>query len=108
MRLGEAWVGERALSTPRLVWLPAERRVGGYRLHFTLTEGIEVMRANNLMFLRDDVTGHSVGGNSSSDGKSVCIDRLDSPDVSALRLSVVRSFDAPRHKNIRFLPKRAP
>jgi hypothetical protein len=105
VRVGEVWVEERALTTHRLVWLPHERRVGGYRLHFSLSEGRELKDAAKLMFVCDGHRGSSVGGNASSDGRFVYIERLDSADVSDLRIGLVPSFDSPPGETIRFVPK---
>jgi hypothetical protein len=105
VRFGEAWVEERALSGHRLVWLPSEERVGGYRLHFTLAEGKELLEASGLRFYRDDVSGVSVGGHLRTGGRHLYVKRLDGPDVSGLRLSLARSSDAPRAKGIRFTRK---
>ena len=105
IRFGEAWIEERALSTHRLVWFPMERRIGGYRLQFTLVEGEEFMEKDGLMFIRDNRTGQSVGGNRSSTGMTVYIELLEEPDVADLRLSVVKSFDEPLKYQVRFVPK---
>ena len=105
VRFGEVWVEERALTTHRFVWFPCERRIGGYRLHFTLAEGKELMEAKGHFFYRDDVTGVNVGGHRMSDGRHLYIERLDDPDISAIRLSITRDSDAPRNRDIRFVHK---
>lgn len=110
VQFGEAWVEERSRSTHRLVWFPAEERVGGYRVHVAYTlqndrdAGGRVGIPAELMFVPDDLgVGHVIGR--AAQGRGVYTHLIDDPDVTGLRLSVVGSFDAPRAKNIRLLPK---
>jgi hypothetical protein len=93
VRFGEVWIEERALTTHRFIWLPAERRIGGYRLHFTLADGRGLIRDGDLRFTVDGALEKYAGQISSSDGELVYIIRLDSRDVTRLRLRLVGRDD---------------
>src|SRR5262245_32052200 len=53
VRVREAWVEERVRSTHRLVWLRAEERIGGYRLHLTFDEGADFVGRSARVLIRD-------------------------------------------------------
>ncbi len=101
IRFGEAWLEERSLSTHCFVWFPVERRTGGYRLSFTLAE-VKGLNASDLILVPDDA---GMDARMSSEGRTIHKVDVDTPDISGLRLSVIRSWSEPRAKNIRFLPK---
>jgi hypothetical protein len=108
LQFGEAWVEERSRSTHRLVWFPAEERLGGYRLYVKYTLRVNqdasgTTRGSAMLVPDDKGVGHVIG--SAADGPRVYTHLIDDPDVAGLRLSVVESFDAPRAKNIRLVPK---
>ena len=105
IRFKDAWVERRCLSTHKYVWFPVERPVGGYRLHFTLADGNALIKPGGLGFVEDDRVDRTIGGQSTSDGQYLYLVWLEKPDVSELRLSLIRSFGEPRAKNIRFFPK---
>lgn len=69
IRFGHAWIEERSLSTHRLVWFPAEQRVGGYFLYFRFAE-IKGVKPSDLIILRGD-EGSSVGSMASG-GDYLC------------------------------------
>jgi hypothetical protein len=107
VRVREAWVEERARSTHRLIWLPTEERVGGYRLHLTFDEGEDFVGRSARMAGREDAPEIDLGGHVLSDGRHLYVVPLDDPDVSGLRLILARKFDDPRGKEVRFVPKAA-
>ena len=88
------------------MWFPAEIRRGGYRVTFT-AEVPEADRtggdAGRYFFVPADAEKSATEG--WVDGKDVYHVEVKYPDVSGLRLSVVRSFKEPQPKNIRFVPK---
>jgi hypothetical protein len=102
IRFGRAWVEERSLPTHCFVWLPAERRRGGYRLHFTA----QVIGGNESPwpFAVLDDAGH--GQPLVPDDTRVYYLPIESTDVRGVRLSVLQSWKDVRAKNIRFLPLR--
>lgn len=102
IRFGEAWIEEEALSTHQLVWLPAERRTGDYRLYFTLAD-VNGVNAFDLIFASGDLP--SDAWTSSVNGRTIYSLSVGSPDVSGFRMSVIRAWSEPRAKNIRFVPK---
>ena len=85
VRVREAWVEERARSTHRLVWLPAEERVGGYRLHLTLAEGEDFVGRSARVAVREGGPEIGLGGPVRTDGGHLYVVPLDDLDVSGLR-----------------------
>lgn len=105
VRVREAWVEERARSTHRLVWLAAEERVGGYRLHLTFDNGANFVGRSARVVLREGTPESGLSGHSRGDGRELFFVELDDPDVSGVRLILARKFDDPRGKDVRFIPK---
>jgi hypothetical protein len=103
IQFGQAWIEERSMPTHHFVWLPDERRIGGYRLQFTIAK-VTGIRDDAFYFEANDPK-YTLGGFSRSTGGRVVFLPIDSPDVSGLRLSAVQTRDDPQAKNIRFVPK---
>ena len=103
IRFGEIWVEERALSTHQYVWIPHEQRVGGYRIHITLTEGQERMKATGLVFMLDG----DWRSFRESPGLSIYVADLTDPDVPGMRLGLGHRAGGPFLHEIRLVPKPA-
>ena len=96
------------MATHQFVWLPAEKRVGGCRLHCTLTEGQELMRSVGLMFRRDGERGHPLWSIWGSERRAIFLFPLEGPDVTGVRLGLAQSADGPFLQAVQFAPKLRP
>ncbi len=92
---GDIWLEERAISAHQLVWLPSERRVGGYNLCFTLAEGDEFVADSRLFFVVND-DDSSCGPIRSAGRVAVYVKRLAARDVSDIKLSLLSAWTDPR------------
>ena len=102
IRFGEVWVEERALPGHRFVWFPRERRVGGYRLQFTLAEGRELAEGLRMRFR---VEGRPDGlASVSGEFGTVYYLHLDELDITPVRAVLTEAPEA-RPPEVRFVPK---
>jgi hypothetical protein len=74
---------------------------GGYYLCFVV-KGLDMAsdRFMNGFF----IVGDSEGSVKQLPGASLNVQYLDSPDLTAVRLSLIKGFEEKRLKNIRFIP----
>ena len=98
----EAWIEERSLPSHFLVWIPTEKRRGGYRLHFTFArvEGAHEVDVS-LRPVDAHLHPHSVSGG----GKTLHCIPLDDPHISEVRCDVTRAYRGPHIGSVRFVPK---
>ena len=88
IRVTQAWIEERSLPAHRFVWLPGERRTGGWRLHVTVSP-LDVLAAGDFKIVTAGHEKQLYFGQISSRGERVFVLILDRPDVSGLLLRVV-------------------